>query len=130
MKIFKLGLLAALSASLMGCSVMHFKNGSIDGDEQPREKWHHNFAYSLYEGSPPIDLKSECEGRAWSNVTTKETLVTGLAGGADDAVTAGILKGGGINLWDPQLVVIECGDGSPSSQPDATSTPAAVPLGN
>jgi len=105
--------LVALTAGLLlsGCSVMHFKNGSVEKSGASMEKWHHNVAYSLYELGGPLNAASLCpETKNWSMITTKETFITGLAGGADDAVTAGLLRGaGGINIWDPQMVEYTCG---------------------
>jgi hypothetical protein len=86
------------TALLCGCSVMHFKNGSVEPSGRTVEKWHHNVALSLYEVSPPLDMKALCAEKQWSMVTTKETVVTALAGT--------VLSG----LWDPQLAVYKCGD--------------------
>jgi len=93
--------LIAAATLLCGCSVMHFQNGDVAPEGRPIEKWHHNVAYSLYELSKPVDMKTLCADRSWSMVTTKETLITGLAGSADSFIY--------VDLWDPQMVEYYCG---------------------
>jgi hypothetical protein len=112
MKTSLLASCAVATLILTGCSVMHFQNGQVEPAGRLHEQWHHNVAYSLYEVSKPLDMKALCpeNGGKWSMVTTKETFITGLAGQADDVITAGLLKGaGGVDLWDPQMVEYTCG---------------------
>ena len=101
----KLSLLTLAAGLLLsGCSVMHFKNGSVEKSGAAMEKWHHNVAYSLYELSGPLDAKTLCsQTGTWSMITTKETLITGLAGSAVNTVAYGV------NIWDPQMVEYTCG---------------------
>lgn len=84
-------------ALLTGCSVMHFQNGPVKPEGRTVEKWHHSLAYKLYELSPPLDMSTLCADKSWSVVTTKETVVTGIAG----------MVGGAI--WNPQMVEYTCG---------------------
>jgi hypothetical protein len=93
---------------LCGCSVMHFKNGPVEPASAPVEKWHHNVALSLVEVSKPLDLQGLCDGSKWSMITTEETFITGLAGVADNIVT-GLVLPGGLDIWDPQMVIYSCG---------------------
>ena len=104
----KLAGLIAAAFFCTNCSVMHFKNGSAPSDNEVREEWHHNAALSLLELSAPVDLTKRCTEGKWSVVTTKVTFLNALAGSVDEAVTAGLTKGFGINLWDPQTVEWEC----------------------
>jgi hypothetical protein len=104
-----LATLAGAALLLCGCSVMHFQNGAVEPEGRPVESWHHNVAFSLLEISPALNMKSLCKDGKWSMITTKETFITGLAGSADDIVTAGALKGNGIDVWDPQMVEYSCG---------------------
>jgi hypothetical protein len=97
----KLAILLGTAALLSGCSVMHFKNGDVEAEGRPIERWHHNVAYSLYELSKPVDMKALCDDKQWSMVTTKETFITGLAGSADSFIY--------VDLWDPQMVEYYCG---------------------
>lgn len=108
--------IALIGLCLGGCSVMNFRNGEVKGEGPRMEKWHHNAAYSLMELSPVVEMGSLCKDKEWSVVTTKETFLTGLAGGADDAVTAGLLNGGSVDLWNPQMIEWECGAAKASAQ--------------
>lgn len=122
----KLLLIPTLAAFFStGCSVMHFRNGDVKSEGPLMEKWHHNAAYSLMELSPTVDMATHCKDREWSVVTTKETFLTGLAGGADDAVTAGLLKGAAVDLWNPQLIEWQCG-GAKGGVPVPPVAPAAA----
>jgi len=103
-KALKLNLSALAGAALLlcGCSVMHFKNGDVAAEGRPVERWHHNVAYSLYEYSEPLDMKTLCSATGkWSDVTTKETFITGLAGSVDALIY--------VDIWDPQIVEYSCG---------------------
>lgn len=122
MKQIHFGLLS-LGLFLSGCSVMHFKNGSAESSGKIHEAWHHNVAYSLLEVSPPIDLKTQCEGRGWTQVTTQETLITGLAGAVDEAIT-GLFVPGGINIWDPQFIQWTCSEGAGAPASNSPAAPA------
>jgi hypothetical protein len=101
--------LAVAALACTGCSVIHFKNGEVPGDAKTREEWHHNLAFNLWEVSSPVDMTTRCPEGKWSLITTKVTFLNGLAGLADDALTAGIMRGaGGVDIWDPQTVAWEC----------------------
>ena len=104
-----LAALAGFCFASTGCSVMHFRNGDVKAEGPVMEKWHHNAAYSLMELSPVVDMGGLCKDKEWSMVTTKETFLTAIAGGADDAVTAGLLNGAAVDLWDPQMIEWQCG---------------------
>lgn len=95
--------LTCVVALLCGCSVMHFQNGPVAPEGRPVERWHHNVALSLYEISPPLDMNALCKDKQWSVVTTKETVVTGLAGAVVNSVAFGA------SIWDPQMVEYYCG---------------------
>jgi hypothetical protein len=82
---------------LSGCSVMHFKNGSVETTGRTVESWHHNLALSLYEASPPLNMEALCADRQWSMVTTKVTFSSGVAGMV------------GNSLWSPQIAHYTCG---------------------
>jgi hypothetical protein len=101
--------LAAAGLLLTGCSVMHFQNGTVEPNDRPVEKWHHNVALSLLEVSPVVNIGALCDDKPWSMVTTKETFVTGLAGSVDNIVTSAF-AGFGIDIWDPQAVEYSCGE--------------------
>jgi len=119
-------LIAVLSAGLFsGCSVMHFKNGSADNSGRVNENWHHNMLFSLLEASKPLNMKTLCPG-GWVSVTTKETFVTGLVGGIDNALTSVLLPPGGIDVWDPQAVEWVCGEGGGIRPADTTATSAPM----
>lgn len=95
--------IAIASLSLVGCSVMHFQNGPVQAEGRTIEQWHHNVALSLYEVSPPLNMKALCADKPWSMITTQETFATGLAGAAVNSVALGV------SVWDPQMVDYTCG---------------------
>jgi hypothetical protein len=100
---------AILSGLLFsGCSVMHFKNGSVEAAGTPKTAWHHNGIYSLVEFSPILEPKKLCPEKNWSMITTKLTFVTGLVGSVDNIVLGAVLPMVPIDIWSPQDVEWYC----------------------
>lgn len=89
--------------AITGCSTVHFKNGNVAGSGSGGETWHHNFALSLYEATPPVNLSQRCNGKAWSVVTTERTFINGLAGSVDNLAV-------GLDIWDPWTARVQCGN--------------------
>ena len=82
-----------------GCSTIHFDKGDQVKSNQTTQLWHHNFALSLYEGSPVVDLQKECANTPWASVKTDLTFINGLASG-----TANMLG----PIWYPKTVEVSC----------------------
>jgi hypothetical protein len=103
---------------LNACSVVNFQNGSLSSSEPKAkvEHWHHNAAYSLWEVSSVVNPSEDCGSREWSMVTTKESFITGLAGGVDVLV--------GIDIWDPQSVEVSCVNRLTEAAPVVEAAPA------
>lgn len=94
---------AIIAVGLSGCSTIIFSNDNASSTVEYKE-WHHNVAYSLYEISEPVNLDRYCEDD-WSEVVVEKDLVTAIAGGVDEAVTAFV---GGVDVWDPWAVTVRC----------------------
>jgi hypothetical protein len=94
----------ALTASLLllgalsGCTTIYFDKGKDVRSTVVSERWHHKFAFDLYEGSAPVNLKQECDDKTWVSVKTEESFLNGLAGGA--AIFGFI--------WSPKTVEVLC----------------------
>lgn len=84
---------------LSGCTTIHFDNGDGSEGQPSTEKWHHNFALSLYEGSKPVNLERECAGQQWSSVKTELSFINGLASGAVNLLGP---------IWYPKTVQVKC----------------------
>lgn len=94
-KILILGLIL-----LSGCTSIHFDNGAQTAVLQANEnQWHHNYLLSLYEGSDPVDLASECQDKQWASVKTELT-------------AANIFSSFFVNfigpIWYPKTVEVTC----------------------
>lgn len=98
----------ALAASLLllgtlsGCTTIYFDKGKDVRSTVVSERWHHNFAFALYEGSDPVNLKQECGDKTWVSVKTEVGFLNGLAAVPVNALT---LIGG---IWYPKTVEVAC----------------------
>ncbi|MBA6357970.1 MULTISPECIES: Bor/Iss family lipoprotein [unclassified Colwellia] len=93
-------LLGVLCVTLFsGCSTIHFDKGDQVKSNQTTQLWHHNFALSLYEGSPVVDLQNECGNTPWASVKTELTFINGLASGAVNMLGP---------IWYPKTVEVSC----------------------
>jgi hypothetical protein len=92
-----------MTLAMTGCSTIIFSTDNASSSVEYTE-WHHNVAYSLYEISEPVNLERYCDDE-WSEVVVEKDLVTAIAGGVDEAVTAFV---GGIDVWDPWAVTVRC----------------------
>lgn len=96
----------ALAASLLllcalsGCTTIYFDKGKDVRSTVVAERWHHNFAFALYEGSEPVNLKQECGDKNWVSVKTEESFLNYLAGFASGFVAPFI--------WYPKTVQVAC----------------------
>jgi hypothetical protein len=82
-----------------GCSTIRFDKGDQVKSNQTTQLWHHNFALSLYEGSPVVDLQKECANTPWASVKTELTFINGLASGAANMLGP---------IWYPKTVEVSC----------------------
>ena len=98
-----------------GCTTIQFDNGPTPKKGVLTSKWHHNFVFALYEGSSPINLKKECNGKKWESVKTELSFFNGASSGVVNAAAgAAVVSGSGglinvLPLWNPKSVEITCG---------------------
>ncbi len=94
--------LAALGLALSACQTVTFSRHAA----QPglgQTEWHHSAVLSLVEVSEPVNVDARCR-QGWADVSTRESLVTGLAPAVLSAVTFGLSAA----LWDPEEVEVSC----------------------
>lgn len=88
------------SILLTGCHTIHFdKNQPSSSAAVENEKWHHNWAFDLYEGSSPVNPKERCGDKQWSSVKTELSFVNGLAGNVGTMI---------LPLWYPKTASVSC----------------------
>ena len=89
--------IAALVITTVGCSSITFDNqvDASDGTDS-YEKWHHIWAFDLYEGSKPVNLKTGCSGKDWQSVTTETSFLNGFT----EIFTSPV--------WHPETVSVNC----------------------
>jgi hypothetical protein len=75
--------------------------------QEPKESWHHIWAFDLYVGSKPVNLDGECGGDDWASVKTETSFLNGLA----EVFTSPV--------WHPETVTVRC------AKPETTATPPA-----
>ena len=92
-----LGIVTAV-VLLTGCYRLNFTNGAANGAAY--DTWHHSVAFSLVEVSPPVEANKICSDSKWGRVTTQDTPVTAIAGSIDYAIA--------LDIWDPQMVTVQC----------------------
>jgi hypothetical protein len=94
-------ILILVSFLLSACTTIHFDNGSVhaNAQTQEQEQWHHNFMFSLVEGSAPVNLDNECGEKEWSSVKTELTFINYLAGSVVNFFAP---------IWYPKTVGITC----------------------
>lgn len=91
--------LAAL-ALVSACSTIEVGHGPTgDPTGEVYSYWHHNFAFSLYEASSPVNL-SNCES-SWNTLVIEKDLITALAGSIDNAILV-------VDVWDPWRARLYC----------------------
>ncbi len=95
----KLIAIAMVSLASVGCSTIHFDKSAPVAATPTQTQWHHNFAFALYEGSQPVDVKSACGQQSWTSVTTELTFLNGLA-----SAPANLF----VPAWYPKTVSITC----------------------
>lgn len=82
---------------LAGCSTITFENsGNVEGATSTYEKWHHIWAFDLYEGSKPVNLEATCSGKQWQTVTTETSFLNGFT----EIFTSPV--------WYPESVSVNC----------------------
>lgn len=89
----------ALVSLLSGCTTMHFDKGENVQASVTIEKWHHNFALSLVEGSQPVNPVQECVNTSWVSVKTELSFLNALGSGAANQLGP---------IWYPKTVEISC----------------------
>jgi len=94
-------MMLCMSLALSACHKMVIVNSQAEPGGAATEDMHINLAFSLYEHSPPVDLKQKCPDRSWHSVTTVDTPITIILGMVDSALFI-------FDAWDVQSVQVEC----------------------
>lgn len=89
-----------LLSALSGCTTIYFEKGKDVRSTFVTERWHHNFAFGLYEASAPVNLKDECGDKTWVSVKTEQSFLNGLAAVASAIVVP--------YVWYPKTVQVAC----------------------
>lgn len=124
--------------SLQACAVIHFENGPVvpdpspdtsfdwslgllsDADAMPDlqydaassiryRRWYHHAIFSLAEISNPLQLKVDCSGLEWNQITTEVTPTDFLFGLTDNLLLYNA-NSWFIDLWSPWSIEYSCRD--------------------
>ena len=125
----------AAAISLQACAVIHFENGyavpdpqesSFDwsfglvGEDEPEleynaessqryRRWYHHAIFSFAELSNALQLKVDCAGLEWNQVTTEVTPLDVVLGLADNALLLNA-SSAALDLWSPWSIEYSCRD--------------------
>jgi hypothetical protein len=92
-------LIILVSIFMTGCHTIHFDKGEPSESSVSYERWHHNFALDLYEGSAPVNPKERCGEKEWTSVKTELSFVNGLATNVGTMI---------LPLWYPKTASVSC----------------------
>jgi hypothetical protein len=133
----KLTVIAAI-LSLQACAVIHFENGPVvpdpnanagfdwsfglfsDDDMIPSlqydaassvryRRWYHHAIFSIAEASNPMQLKVDCSGLEWNQITTEVTPSDFVFGLADNLLLYNA-NAWALDLWSPWSIEYSCRD--------------------
>lgn len=133
----RLILLGAI-VSLQACAVIHFENGPVVPDPSPDtgfdwsfglasddnalpdlqydaassvryRRWYHHAIFSLAEVSNPLELKVDCSGLEWNQITTEVTPTDFLFGLTDNLLLYNA-NSWALDLWSPWSIEYSCRD--------------------
>ncbi|KZZ40613.1 hypothetical protein A3758_21355 [Oleiphilus sp. HI0118] len=126
------------AACLQACAVIHFENGPVvpdpspdigfdwtlgllsDSDAMPDlqydaassiryRRWYHHAIFSLAEISNPLQLKVDCSGLEWNQITTEVT-PTDFIFGLTDNILLYNANSWALDLWSPWSIEYSCRD--------------------
>lgn len=128
----------AVALSLQACAVIHFENGPVvpdpspdtgidwtfgllsDADAMPElqydaassiryRRWYHHALFSIAEVSNPLQLKVDCSGLEWNQITTEVTPTDFLFGLTDNILLYNA-NSWALDLWSPWSIEYSCRD--------------------
>ena len=132
-------LVAAIAiGSLQACAVIHFENGPVVPDPKPDtgfdwslgllsdsdampdlqydaassvryRRWYHHGIFSIAEVSNPMQLKVDCSGLEWNQITTEVTPTDFLFGLTDNLLLYNA-NSWALDLWSPWSIEYSCRD--------------------
>jgi Bor protein len=82
MKILNLGRITLVSIAVLiiaGCSTVTFVQYEQPGEHKAVNRWHHATINGMVEISRPLDVRTICDKRAWTKITTEHTFYNWLA---------------------------------------------------
>jgi hypothetical protein len=126
------------AACLQACAVIHFENGPVvpdpspdigfdwtlgllsDSDAMPDlqydaassiryRRWYHHAIFSLAEISNPLQLKVDCSGLEWNQITTEVTPTDFIVGLTDNILLYNA-NSWALDLWSPWSIEYSCRD--------------------
>lgn len=127
-------ILAGAIATLQACAVIHFENGPVVPDPKPEtsfdwtlgvfaedmpdiqydaassiryERMYHHAIFSIAELSNPLQLKLECSGLDWNQITHEVTPLDFVLGLADNALLFNA-NSWALDLWSPWSITYSC----------------------
>ena len=71
-------LLLLVTLSLAGCSTVTFVQYEQPGEQATVNRWHHATINGMVEISQPLDVRTVCNKRTWTKITTEHTFYNGL----------------------------------------------------
>lgn len=124
---------------LQACAVIHFENGPVAPDPSENNgfdwsfglfsdddvisnlqydaassvryrRWYHHAIFSVAEASNPLQLKVECSGLEWNQITTEVTPTDFVFGLADNLLLYNA-NAWALDLWSPWSIEYSCRDG-------------------
>lgn len=105
-----------LGLLVSGCTTIHFDNGPAPNKPPQVSKWHHNFAFALYEGSSPVNLKEECKDKDWQSIKTEMSFLNVPSSGLVNVTAGAVMLGSSesmvftLPIWIPKSVGITCSE--------------------
>ena len=78
LKRFRAGLVLPAMLVAAGCSTVTFVQYEQPGEHATTDRWHHATINGMVEISRPLDVRTVCDKRTWTTITTEHTFYNGL----------------------------------------------------
>lgn len=72
-------LIVFMCLTLFGCHTITFVQFEQEGERQTYSRWHHATLNGMVEVSKPLDIRTVCQKKAWTKITTEHTAYNWLA---------------------------------------------------
>lgn len=72
-------LIGFLCQFILGCNTITFVQFEQEGEPQTYNRWHHATLNGMVEVSKPLDIRTVCQTKAWTKITTEHTAYNWLA---------------------------------------------------